>query len=181
MKRIIFLLLTAALLLTALTGCAALKRRKPAASEGAGADALTVRIVNRSAEELAALAASCRADGKTLGSKSCDETGEKPVLKQGGAVEFSFLASELPGGLSLFELDVFAAERSGEDYSACGGVAIRDPKPGETYTLALDGDFVSGLYLTAADPEHDLTVSAPAKCDVSAPGANIFKTEEKQQ
>lgn len=164
MKRIITLSLAAAMLLATLTGCAALRTQEPDVGEDGGAAALTVRIVNRSTEELFSVATSYGANGETLGSRACSQAdGSKSALARTGAVEFGFRADELPAELTSFCVDVYAAEKAGEDFKACGGAAIRDPQPGETYTLAIGGDFASGLYLTAEDPDHTLAISAPGE------------------
>ncbi len=168
MKRMVSVTLVTGVLIAALTGCAAAGAAAPAVPEKEEAAALTVRIVNHSASEPVALAASYGTDGKTLGSKACEQASGKSVLAKAGAVEFGFLADELSTDPASFRIDVFAAETAGEDYSACGSAVIRAPQLGETYMLALDGDFASGLYLTSADPDHALEVSGPAASPAAA-------------
>ena len=46
---------------------------------------------------------------------------------------------------------------------------MQAPKPGDVYTLSLNGDFTSGLYLFAEETDSDetITVFAPGQGDAS--------------
>lgn len=161
MKHIISALSTAALLLSALTGCGGTDRRASTAAENEEGAALTIRVVNESAVSLHSIAASYSADGKTLGSKVCERIEGNTVP---AGYDFEFLPAELPTDpIGVFQIDVYAAEKAGEDYSACGSATIENPQAGTVYTLTLSGDSLSALTLSSA--EKAVVISAPAKED----------------
>lgn len=156
------------MLLTALTGCAMAGKEVETASEGEAA-ALTIRIVNQSDEALSYVAASYAANGETLGSRACVSIEDKSALTKDETYEFGFLADELPVELESFRIDLYVAEKANEDYTPCGSASIQAPKPGDVYTLSLNGDFTSGLYLSAEETDSDktITVFAPGQGDAS--------------
>ena len=168
MKRRVQSILAAAMLLTALTGCAMAGKEVETASEGEAA-ALTIRIINQSDEALSYVAASYAANGETLGSRACVSIEDKSALTKGETYEFGFLADELPVELESFRIDLYVAEKANEDYTPCGSASIQAPKPGDVYTLSLNGDFTSGLYLSAEETDSDetITVFAPGQGDAS--------------
>ncbi|MBR5969707.1 MAG: hypothetical protein IK016_05095 [Lachnospiraceae bacterium] len=76
---------------------------------------------------------------------------------------FSFVQDELPAGdIDTFRLDVFAAEKAGEDYSDCGSAVIKKPQPGAVYTLALNGDMADALTLSTAEQDVEVFISVQA-------------------
>lgn len=168
MKRRVQSILAAAMLLTALTGCAMAGKEVETASEGEAA-ALTIRIINQSDEALSYVAASYAANGETLGSRACVSIEDKSALTKEETYEFGFLADELPVELESFRIDLYVAEKANEDYTPCGSASIQAPKPGDVYTLSLNGDFTSGLYLSAEETDSDetITVFAPGQGDAS--------------
>lgn len=132
MKRAISVLLTAAVILAALTGCVALGDEK---------SVLTVRIVNQSEVNLYSIAASYSFDGETLGSKVCERI-------EGAEYEFNLFPEELPAEhIGSLRIDLNAAEKAGEDYSFCGSASIERPQAGNLYTMTLSGDTLHGLAL----------------------------------
>ena len=163
MKHTISMILTAVIILSSLTGCGTVGEQASTAAESKEGNVLTVRVVNQSAVKLYGVAASYSANGETLGSKACDRTegeADQPVYT------FRFVPDELPGApLEAFRLDVFAAEKAGEDYSDCGSAVIRRPQPGLIYTLALNGEDAAAL--TLSTEERDVEIFAPAP-DLSA-------------
>lgn len=117
MKHIIPLLLMAAVLLPVLTGCTAAGVQSSNIAENTEDTEWTVRIVNQSGVNLYGIAISYSANSETLGSKACDRIEAEADLT---VYEFSFVQDELPAGdIDTFRLDVFAAEKAGEDYSDC--------------------------------------------------------------
>ena len=145
MKHKISIILTMFAILSTLTGCGAAEKQ---------ASTLTVRVVNQSAVDLYGVAASYSANGETLGSKACER-----INKQGeqAVYEFSFVQNELPAApIDAFRLDVFAAEKAGEDYSDCGSAVIKNPQPGDVYTLAMNGEDVAALTLSTAERDVEL-------------------------
>ena len=57
---------------------------------------------------------------------------------------------------------MFAAEKSGEDYSDCGSAVIKSPQPGAVYTLALNGGEVAALTLSTAERDVEIFASVQA-------------------
>ena len=150
MKHKILYFLAAAAILSLLTGCGA---------AGKQASTLTVCVVNQSAVNLYDIAVSYSANGETLGSKACERIDEKD---EQAVYEFSFVQNELPAApIDAFRLDVFAAEKAGEDYSDCGSAVIKNPQPGDVYTLAMNGEDVAALTLSTA--ERNVEIFAPAR------------------
>ncbi|MBR1843011.1 MAG: hypothetical protein IJ788_07055 [Oscillospiraceae bacterium] len=130
MKREISILLTV-VILAALMGCGASENKE---------SVLTVRIVNQSEVNLYSIAASYSFDGETLGSKVCERISS--------GYELIFLTDELPTErIDSIKLDLYAAEKAGEDYSFCGSASIEHPQAGNIYTLTLSGDSLHGLAL----------------------------------
>lgn len=157
MNKAISILLAVFMLLALMTGCAASGKQASAVAENEGGEALTVRIANRSGTDAFDVAASYYANGILLGSRSCVRVGGGDAKAE--AYEFVFPAEELPvESLASFRIDIFAAENAGEDYIACGSAEIQAPKIGGVYTLALNGDFASGLYLSADETASDQAV-----------------------
>lgn len=160
MKQIISMILTAVVILSLLTGCGAAGKQSSTVAENEKETVLTVRIENQSAVDLYGIAASYSANGETLGSKVCeriDKNAERAVY------EFSFAPDELPAApIDTFRLDLFAAEKAGEDYSNCGSAVIKSPQPGGVYTLALNGEDAAALSLSTA--ERDVEIFASAAC-----------------
>ena len=151
MKHKISIILTMFAILSTLTGCGA---------AGKPASTLTVRIVNQSAVDLYGVAASYSANGETLGSKVCERIDEKD---EQDVYEFRFVPDELPtASLDSFQLDVFAAEKAGEDYSDCGSAVIKSLQPGDVYTLALNGEEAAALTLSTAERDVEIISPAPA-------------------
>ncbi|MBQ4426436.1 MAG: hypothetical protein II881_01610 [Oscillospiraceae bacterium] len=141
MKSMIALFLMTAAILIALTGCGAPAEKSAATSENGEASALTVRIVDQSALKLYSIAASYSFDGETLGSKVCERI-------EGAGYEFTLLPEELPAEhIGSLRIDLFAAERAGEDFFPCGSATIELPQTGAVYTLTLSGDSLYGLVL----------------------------------
>ena len=80
--------------------------------------------------------------------------------------EFNFVPDELPtASVNSFRLDVFAAEKAGEDYSGCGSAVIKSPQPGGVYTLALNGEDAAALTLSAAEQDVEIFASAELSVD----------------
>jgi len=158
MKYKMSIILAAAVILSALTGCGA---------AGKQASTLTVCVVNQSAVNLYDIAVSYSANGETLGSKVCERIDEKD---EQAVYEFSFVQDELPAApIDAFRLDVFAAEKAGEDYSDCGSAVIKSPQPGDVYTLALNGGDAAALTLSTAERDVEIISPAPAAhLDLSA-------------
>ena len=154
MKHTISLLLTAAVILSVLSGCGAAGKQSSTIAKNGKETVLTVRIVNQSAVTLNGIAASYSANGETLGSKVCERTDKKA----GQAVfEFRFGPEELPAApIDTFRFDVFAAEKAGEDFSSCGSAVIKNPQPGDAYTLTLNGEEAAALTLSTAEQNIEL-------------------------
>ena len=157
MKHRIPMILTAVILLSVLTGCSTVGKQASTVAESKEETVLTVRIVNQSAVDLYGIAASYSATGETLGSKASKRIDNKT----GQAVyEFSFVPDELPTApIDAFRLDVFAAEKAGEDYSDCGSAVIKGPQPGDVYTLALNGEEAAALTLSTAERDVEIFAS----------------------
>ena len=154
MKHTISILLTAVIILSALTGCSAAGKQSSTIAENEKETVLTVRIANQSAVSLYGIAVSYSANGETLGSKVCERTDKKA----GQAVyEFRFGPDELTAApIDTFRLDVFAAEKAGEDFSSCGSAVIKSPQPGGVYTLTLNGKAVTALSLSTEERDIEL-------------------------
>ena len=154
MKHTILLILTALVILSILTGCGAAGKQASTAAESKEGAALTVRIVDQSAVKLYSIAVSYSANGETLGSKVCERIegeADQPVYT------FRFVPSELPAApLDVLQLDVFAAEKAGEDFSSCGSAVIKSPQPGGVYTLTLNGEAADTLTLSTAEQNVEL-------------------------
>ena len=160
MKHSIPILLMSAVLLSVLTGCSAVGGQSSNLAENAEGTVWTVRIVNQSGVDLYGIAASYSANGETLGSKACDRIEAEADLT---VYVFSFVQDELPAGdIDTFRLDVFAAEKAGEDYSDCGSAVIKKPQPGAVYTLALNGDMADALTLSTAEQDVEVFISVQA-------------------
>ena len=135
------MILTAAVILSMLTGCSTVGKQASTVAESKEGTVLTVRIVNQSAVNLYGIAVSYSANGETLGSKACEQIR---VEADQTVYEFSFVRDELPTtSIDSFRLDVFATEKAGEDFSDCGSAVIKSPQPGVVYTLALNGEEVA--------------------------------------
>ena len=160
MKHKISMILTAVIILSVLTGCGAAGKQSSAIAEKQKGTGLTVRIVNQSAVNLYSIAASYSANGETLGSKACERIkmeADKTVY------EFDFAPAELPTApLDSFRLDVFAAEKAGEDYSDCGSAVIKSPQAGAVYSLALTGETATTLTLSTAERDVEIFTSVRA-------------------
>ncbi len=151
MKHTISIILVVAVILSVLTGCGAAGKQASTIAENEEETVLTVRIVNQSAVNLYGIAASYSANGETLGSKVCEQIDKKA---EQAVYEFSFVPDELPvAPIDTFQLDVFAAEKAGEDYSDCGSAVIKSPQPGAVYTLALNGEEAAALTLSTAEQD----------------------------
>jgi len=151
MKHTISIILVVAVILSVLTGCGATGKQASTIAENEEETVLTVRIVNQSAVNLYGIAASYSANGETLGSKVCEQIDKKA---EQAVYEFSFVPDELPvAPIDTFRLDVFAAEKAGEDYSDCGSAVIKSPQPGAVYTLALNGEEAAALTLSTAEQD----------------------------
>lgn len=149
MKHKISMILAAAVILSALTGCGAAGKQASTIAESEKGIALTVRIINQSAVNLYGIAARCCVNDITLGSKVCEQ-----INKNNGQVvyEFDYVPDELPTtSIDSFRLDVFAAEKAGEDFSDCGSAVINSPQPGGVYTLVLNGEKATALTLSTAE------------------------------
>lgn len=159
MKHKVSMILTAVIILSVLTGCGTAGKQSSTIAENEEGTVLTVRIENQSAVNLYGIAASYSANGETLGSKVCeriDKNAEQVVY------EFNFVPDELPAAaIDTFQLDVFAAEKAGEDYSNCGSAMIKRPQLGGVYTLALNGEDAAVLTLSTA--ERDVEIFAPVQ------------------
>ena len=160
MKHKLLMILTAVIFLSLLTGCGAAGKQASAIAENEEGTIGTVRIVNQSPVSLYGIAVSYSANGETLGSKACERTDKKG----GQAVyEFRFGPDELPAApIDTFRLDVFAAEKGGEDFSDCGSAVIKSPQPGDVYTLVLNGEAATALTLSTAEQDVEVISSAKA-------------------
>ena len=159
MKHKISIILTVAVILSVLTDCGAAGKQSSTIAEHEEETVLTVHIVNQSAANLYGIAASYSANGETLGSKVCERIDKDT---EQAAYEFRFVPDELPtAAIDTFRLDVFAAEKAGEDYSDCGSAVIKRPQFGGVYTLALYGEEAPALTLSTA--ERDVEIFAPER------------------
>ena len=154
MKHSIPILLMAAILLPVLTGCTAAGVQSSHMVENTEGTVWTVRIVNQSGVNLYGIAISYSANGKTLGCKACNRIeGEADQM----VYAFSFVQDELPAGtIDTFRLDVFAAEKAGEDYSNCGSAVIKNPQPGAVYTLVMNGSTADALTLSTSEQDAEI-------------------------
>ena len=154
MKHKISIILAVAVILSVLTGCSKVGKQASTVVESEEGTVLIVRIINQSAVNLYDIAVSYSANGETLGSKACEQIDKKA----GQAVyEFRFGPDELPAvPIDTFRLDVFAAEKAGEDYSDCGSAVIKSPQAGGLYTLTLHGEAVTALTLSTAEQDIEL-------------------------
>ena len=160
MMHTISIILTVAVILSVLTGCGAAGKQSSTIAENEKETVLTVRIVNQSAVNLYSIAVSYSVNDETLGSKACEQI----IKNVGQAVyEFDFVPDELPAApIDTLRLEVFAAEKSGEDYSDCGSAVIKSPQPGAVYTLALNGGEVAALTLSTAERDVEIFASVQA-------------------
>ena len=163
MKHTISIILTVAVILSVLTGCDAAGKEASTVTENEEETVvLTVRIINQSAVNLYGIGASYSANDETLGSivKECeriDKTAEQAVY------EFNFVPDELPAApIDSFRLDVFAAEKAGEDFSDCGSAVIKSPQLGGVYTLALNGEDETALTLSTEERDVEIFTSVQA-------------------
>ena len=165
MKHRISIILTAAIILSVLTGCGAAGKQSSTVAENEERAVLTVRIVNQSAVKLYSIAASYSANGETLGSKACEQIkGEADQT----VFEFNFIPDELLAApVDTFRLDVFAAEKAGEDYSDCGTAGIKSPQLGGVYTLTLNGEEVAALTLSTAEMNVEIFTPVQVQSDLS--------------
>ncbi len=166
MKHTISIILTLAVILSVLTGCDTAGQQAENEEETV---VLTVRILDQSAVNLYGIAASYSAKGETLGSilKVCELVDKKANQ---AVYEFNFVPDELPAApIDSFRLDVFAAEKAGEDFSDCGSAVIQSPQPGGVYTLALNGEDVAALTLSTEERNVEIIASVQtAQTDLSA-------------
>jgi hypothetical protein len=154
MKHTISTILTAVVILSVLTGCGAAGKQASTIVENEEESGLIVRIVNQSAVNLYGIAVSYSANGETLGSKVCERIDKKA---EQAVYEFSFGPDELPAApVDTFLLEVFAAEKTGENFSACGSAVINSPHPGAAYSLALAGEAAATLTLFTAEQDVEI-------------------------
>ena len=114
--------------------------------ESAPSAALTVRVVPGEGMAVYDLAASVTVNETLIGSRSAEKKTVPLGTAQAEAFDFAFLDSDLPDGpLATVRLDFYAVEKAGADYTPCGGAALQSPAVGGVYSLALHGDFASGL------------------------------------
>ncbi|MBQ5521259.1 MAG: hypothetical protein IIT86_00370 [Oscillospiraceae bacterium] len=149
MKHKISIILAVAVILSVLTGCSKVGKQASTVVESEEGTVLIVRIINQSAVNLYGIAARCCVNDITLGSKVCEQ-----INNNTGQVvyEFDFAPDELPTtSIDSFRLDVFAAEKAGEDFSDCGSAVINSPQPGGVYTLVLNGEKATALTLSTAE------------------------------
>ena len=108
--------------------------------------ALTVRVVPGEGTAVYDLAASVTVNETLIGSRSADKKTVPLGTAQTDAFDFAFQDSDLPAEpLATVRLEFYAVEKAGADYTPCGGALIQSPASGGVYTLALHGDFASGL------------------------------------
>ena len=167
MKHKVSIILAVAVILSVLTGCGAAGKQASTIAESEKGIALTVRIVNQSAVNLYGIAVSYSANGETLGSKVCDQIKQEADQT---VYEFKFVQDELPAApIDTFRVDVFAAEKAGEDFSDCGSAVIKSPQPGDVYTLALNGEDVAALALSTEERDVEIIASVQtAQTNLSA-------------
>lgn len=170
MKHTISIILSTIVILSLLSGCGAAGKQASTIAESEKETVLTVRIVNQSTLNLYNIATRYSANGETLGSKVC----ERIDTYAGQAVyEFNFIPDELPAApVDSFRLDVFAAEKAGEDFLDCGSAVIKSPQPGGVYTLTLKGEEVAAL--TLSTEELDVEIFSPVRAETE-PEAPIEK------
>ena len=160
MKHKVSIILAVAVILSVLTGCGAAGKQASTIAESEKGIALTVRIVNQSAVNLYGIAVSYSANGETLGSKVCDQIKQEADQT---VYEFKFVQDELPAApIDTFRVDVFAAEKAGEDFSDCGSAVIKSPQLGGVYTLALNGEEAAALTLSTAERDVEIFTSVQA-------------------
>lgn len=160
MKHTISIILTMAVILSVLIGCGTVGNQASTIAKSEEGTVLTVRIVNQSAVNLYGIAVSYSANSETLGSKTCERIDRKA---EQAVYEFSFVQDELPAApVDTFRLDVFAAEKAGEDYSDCGSAMIKSPQLGGVYTLALNGEEAAALTLSTTERDVEIIASAKA-------------------
>ena len=165
MKHKISTILAVAVILSVLTGCGAAGKQASTVAENEKETVLTVRIVNQSAVCLYGIATSYSANGETLGSKACERIDKNAAQ---AVYEFGFVPDELPAAdIDSFRLDVFTAEKAGEDYSACGSAVIKSPQPGGVYTLALNGENAAALSLSTAEPDVEIIAPVQVQTELS--------------
>ena len=165
MKHKISTILAVAVILSVLTGCGAAGKQSSTVAENEKETVLTVRIVNQSAVCLYGIATSYSANGETLGSKACERIDKNTAQ---AVYEFGFVPDELPAAdIDSFRLDVFTAEKAGEDYSACGSAVIKSPQPGGVYTLALNGENAAALSLSTAEPDVEIIAPVQVQTELS--------------
>ena len=165
MKHKISTILAVAVILSVLTGCGAAGKQASTVAENEKETVLTVRIVNQSAVCLYGIATSYSANGETLGSKTCERIDKNAAQ---AVYEFGFVPDELPAAdIDSFRLDVFTAEKAGEDYSACGSAVIKSPQPGGVYTLALNGENAAALSLSTAEPDVEIIAPVQVQTELS--------------
>ena len=154
------MILTAAVILSMLSGCGAAGKQASTIAENEEETVLTVCVVNQSAVNLYSIAVSYSVNDETLGSKACEQINKNA----GQAVyEFDFVPDELPAAaIDAFQLDVFAAEKAGEDFSDCGSAVVKSPQHGGVYTLTLNGEEAAALTLSTA--ERDVEIFASTAC-----------------
>ena len=160
MKHTILIFLTMAVILSVLTGCGAAGKRASTVAENEEGTVWTVRIVNQSAVSLYGIAVSYSTNGETFGSKACERIDKNAAQ---AVYEFGFVPDELPAAaINSFRLDVFAAEKAGEDYSACGSAVIKSPQPGSVYALTLNGEEAAALTLSTSEQDVEIISTVPA-------------------
>ena len=168
MKHKISTILTVVVILSLLTGCDAAGKQSSTVAENEKGTVLTVRIENKSAVNLYSIAARYRVNDITLGSKVCEQ-----INNNTGQVvyEFDFVLDELPTtSIDSFRLDVFTAEKAGEDFSDCGSAVINSPQPGGVYTLVLNGEKATALTLSTAEEVVEILPPAlTAQTELSVP------------
>ena len=154
MKRIISILMTMTVILSVLTGCSATGKQESTVAENAEGAAFTVHIVNQSAVKLHDVAVSYSVNGETLGSKVSEHV---KVKAEQTVYEFRFVPDELSSSpIDDLRLEVFVAEKAGEDYSACGSAVIKSPQAVEVFTLSLHGEEAAALTLSTTAENIEL-------------------------
>ena len=158
MKHKIIMILAAVIILSVLTGCGAAEKQESAIAGSEKESILTVRIVSQSSLNLYGIAVSYSVNGETLGSKACERNDKKAEQT---VYEFCFVPEEHSAApIEVFRLDVFAAEKAGEDFVPCGSAVIKSPQPGAVYTLALNGEDAAALTLSAAERDVEIFTAA---------------------
>ncbi|MBE5906947.1 MAG: hypothetical protein E7277_09255 [Lachnospiraceae bacterium] len=119
-------------------------------------DTIIVRIVNQSHTNLCELAIGYSVNGKMLGSVTTQKIKENEY-------EFIFkkdMAICMRGMPKQLQLDVYASKRAGVDFLACGSAVIDEPRFGKTYTLLLNGDAGTELFLFPGLKEEKVKIYA---------------------